>query len=234
MASVRRMQALFDHPDPPASSPFEVLVTEGPVSQGDTRRVFARALVRYARPYRWYSYTLRGDKPEHQFHVRTRHTGWFTETTLDVWLHGHLRKSLLMKMRSDLKINKLWISRDYIHGDSGRACLGVHEAPRPFLGKLWFASLRHGSAEVMQESERTFEYRTTPEGRVQVDLHEGYAYIMNWRVQSDGYRADYRKSWFRGEELIEETIESVFETEEALRAGCLALPSASYCDTDDI
>jgi hypothetical protein len=139
-----------------------------------------------------------------------------------------------MKMRSDLKINKLWISRDYIHGDSGRACLGIHEAPRPFLGKLWFASLRHGSAEVMQESKRTFEYRTTPEGRLQVDLHEGYVYIMDWRVQSDGYRADYRKSWFRGEELIEETIEFVFETEEALRAGCLALPSASYCDTDDI
>jgi hypothetical protein len=80
----------------------------------------------------------------------------------------------------------------------------------------------------------SYEYGRAARGTVRLDLHGGHAYALEWRAHPDGLGRDYRTTWFRNDEVIEETVESVFETEEWARTGCLALKGGSYCDTDQI
>ena len=216
---------------------MELVITNSPISEPD-KRILERAQVKYERLGRWYSFALTGDEPEHQFRVRSRHTGWFTETRLEIRLHGDVHRSSLMRMRSDLKVKRLWISRGYVYGDLGRACARIvtrHATPGPWAGNLRFATLKDEAGEVIDgESQVSYEYGSTARGAVRLDLHGGHAYALEWRAHPDGLGRDYRTTWFRNDEVIEETIESVFETEEWARTGCLALKGGSYCDTDQI
>jgi hypothetical protein len=224
--------------DVPRQGPLEILVTDGPVTEYDNRRVLDRTRCELTRIDAWSRHKLTGEKPEHQFYVGMRNAGWFTELELQVVLHGHIRNSLVTRTRSDLKVKRLWLSRAYIHGDLGRACfaMGTQMAAttQPPQGQVWFATLNDGEREIVGESRRSYRYGESASGKVQLSLHDDHSYVLEWSSHDDGVGRDYRTSWFRGDELLSETRESVFAMEEAVAAGCFASRVGSYCDTDSI
>ena len=61
---------------------------------------------------------------------------------LEVVLHDKLRRSLVIRNRADMKIKRLWISRDYVHGDLGRSDFPKPESQKAWEGQLWFATLK--------------------------------------------------------------------------------------------
>jgi hypothetical protein len=217
---------------------LEILVTDGPVTDYDNRRVLDRTRCEVTRINEWSRYKLTGEKPEHQFFVGMRNGGWFTELELQVVLHGHTRNKLVTRTRSDLKVKRLWLSRAYIHGDLGRACFSMASqmaAPtEPSQGQVWFATLKEGQREIVGESRRSFRHGEAGSGKVQFAFHDDHTYVLEWSSHDDGVGRDYRTSWFRGDELLSETVESVFAMKEAIAAGCFASRTGSYCDTDSI
>ena len=136
--------------------------------------------------------------------------------------------------RADLKINKLWLSRNYYHGDLGRSCFRAAEPPLAYKGNLWFATVQGESARILRETRRPYGYGEEPAGRLQLDLHDGFQYALDWRAHDDGYGRDYRARWLKGDELLSETLETAFAMKEARAAGCASLMLGGYCDTDDI
>ena len=214
---------------------FELLITDDPVEKYDDRKILDRAKVEFAKTNEWQSFKLAGDKPEHRFNVKLRHTGWVMEVQLEVVLHDKLRRSLVIRNRADMKIKRLWISRDYVHGDLGRSDFPKPESQKAWEGQLWFATLKPGavsSKDRIAETRKSFKYGESKEGKVELDLHAGYRYVLEWKAQKDEHGRDYRTRWYKGDELLAETLESVFHIHNT--QGCVALRMASYCDTDDI
>lgn len=209
-------------------------MTDSPVTEYDNRSVLDRGEFTFDRVGQWRSLDLTGEKPEHRFLLRMKHAGLFTEMNLKIVLHGKLRNSVVIRNRSDLMIDRLWLSRNYFHGDLGRACFRSTPSVSDFEGKVWFASLEPGTPRIAQESEYSFTYGRASSGKIDLALHDGVRYILAWRAHHDGAGRDYRTSWFRGNELLSETIESVYPFREAIAAGCLSLRLGGYCDTDDI
>ena len=213
---------------------LEVVITDSPVTDYEKRNVLDWAAVEFSAIDRWYPLKLRGEKPEHQFNVRLRHQGFFVEVEVQIVLHKIVSHQLTMRNRADLKINKLWLSRSYYHGDLGRACFRAAEPPPAFRGSLWFATVEGPSARVLKDTTRPYGYGKEPAGRVQLDLHEGYQYILDWKAHGDSYGRDYRARWLKHDELLSETLETVFAMKEARAAGCASLMMGGYCDTDSI
>jgi hypothetical protein len=224
----------FASTDLSRSGSLEIVTTDSPLLEYENRRVLDWARVEMSTIDRWQTLKLRGEKPEHQFLVKLRHRGFMTEAHLDIVLHGTLRTRMVMRNRSDLKLKKLWLSRAYVHGDLGHACFRGAELPRAFEGQLWFATFKHGERELVGESRRSFVYGRERNGRVQLDLHDGHGYSLDWKAHPDGEGRDYRVRWLRGDEMIAETVESVFRMRGATAAGCASLMMGQYCDTDDI
>src|SRR5215216_5736070 len=121
-----------------APGKLEVIITDSPVTDFDKRNVLDYAAVEFSAINRRYPLRMRGEKREHQFNVNLRHQGFYVEVEVEIVLHGTLSHKLTMRNRADLKINKLWLSRSYYHGDLGRACFRTAEPPLPFNGSLWF------------------------------------------------------------------------------------------------
>jgi hypothetical protein len=213
---------------------LEVIITDSPVTDYEKRNVLDWAAVEFSAIDRWLPLKLRGEKPEHQFNVRLRHRGFFVEVEVEIVLHGTISHKLTMRNRADLKINKLWLSRGYYHGDLGRACFRAAEPPVAFRGSLWFATLGGPEARVVGETRRPYGYGEEPAGRVQLDLHDGYHYALDWKAHKDGYGRDYRARWLKGDELLSETLDTVFAMKEARAARCASLMLGGYCDTDYI
>lgn len=236
----------FQTAQPEAADTFEILTTDSPVTDYDDRRVLDRATVRFSKLDQWQEYRLKGEKPEHQFNVRARHRGWYTEVELRLVLHGQLQRHLVLRNRSDLMVKRLWLSRGYYHGDSGRACFAPMAArshfAEPFREELWFATLVGNAATkpskdrtglIAQESTRHYVAGDKPAGRVRLQLHDGFLNDVTWRSQSDG-RVDYLSTWFRGTQRYSEVFEATYLIKEARAAGCHALRASGYCDTDGI
>ncbi|HEX8083718.1 MAG TPA: hypothetical protein VF529_05465 [Solirubrobacteraceae bacterium] len=221
-------------PEPPAVTPFEILVTESPVTEYDSRTVLDGAQIRFGRLHEPQALRLTGERPEHEFWIQARHAGFYSEVRIHEVLHGHLRSTVVTRNRSDLKVDRLWIGRHYIHGDSGRACFPAPAQPRDFQGEVWFATLDPDTERVASESQVKFGFGRSSAGHIRETLHSGHEYSLRWRAHRDGEGRDYRASWFRGGELLSETLESVFPMKEAVAAGCLALRKGQYCDTDYI
>lgn len=213
---------------------LEVLTTDSPVTLYDKRNILDWAAVEFSAIDRWYPLQLRGEKPDHQFNVRLRHRGFMVEVEIEIVLHGQVSHKLTMRNRADLKVNKLWLSRSYYHGDVGRACFRAAEPPLAHEGGLWFATVEGPSARILKESKRPYGYGREPAGRLQMDLHEGYQYALDWRAHKDGYGRDYRARWLKRDELLSETVETVFAMKEARAARCASLMLGGYCDTDSI
>jgi hypothetical protein len=213
-----------------APGSLQILLTDSPLLEYDDRRIINEATIEFSQIDEWNSLELTGI-PEHQFLINVRHRGWFTELELQVVVQGMPWKSLLMQNRSDQKINRMWINRGYIHGDHGSACFPAFDAPEPFAGVVWFSTLDHSSREILENSYHEFRYGETPQGGVSFDLIDGYGYFNEWRIHPDSSGRDYHTQWYRGDELLSQTVESVFEMNVA---GCTSLPTASYCDRDDI
>jgi hypothetical protein len=231
-----RIRGAGRFPSPTLQPPdgLELLITDSPVWQYENRNILDRARLEFGRYNQWRSVKLTGEKPEHEFLIKSRQTPWFSEIQLRVILHGDLRNTLIMRHRADLRVSRLWLSRGYTHEDFGRQCFAQREPPEEFKGDLWFATLKPGTADALQQDNYRFEHGETASGRVRLDLHSGYSYALDWKAHRDGYGRDYTTRWFRSGELLAETLESVYRMKGALASGCAALRMASYCDTDDI
>jgi len=216
----------------PEVETMSVLVTDTPPGQRSDRTVFDRVdlpVHRMGTPARA---QLVGERPDHQFSVALTHRGWFWELGVDVVLHGRLRNRMVKRTRADLGVDRIWISRNSIYGDSGRACFPISSAPAQFEGRVWLATLDRDTIE--EVSERSFDYGRSPSGTLEYNLHGGYAYRTGWRRRIDRRSYEYQTQWLRDNELFDEMVETVFPIPEATAARCFAARSGSYCDTDSI
>jgi hypothetical protein len=57
---------------------------------------------------------------------------------------------------------------------------------------------------------------------------------LDWKAHRDGFGRDYRARFFKRDELLSETVETVFAMKEARAAGCASLMLGGYCDTGTI
>ena len=217
-------------PEPIRPGSIDILVTPSPLHQYDKRKIVNRGTLKFAKLGEWTeTLTLPSDPKEHVFYVRGRHAGWFTEIEVKTDLHGNHRRTILLRKRSDLLTKRLWINRQYVHGeDEGR-----HNFPRSgeplkgFQSRFWFATVADGGG-IKKTSRGSLSYEAES-GRVSKDLHAGHRYILAWNTQADG-KGRYRRRWLRNGTLLSEKLESVFHFSAA--QNCIATPVADYCDTD--
>jgi hypothetical protein len=218
----------------PSLESMEILVTDSPASQREDRTVLDRADIPVHALNARSEVVLTGERPEHRYEVAMVHTGWFRELRVRVVLHGTTRHLVQRRTRADLTVKRIWLSRNYLYGDSMRTCFAVSRPPGQFEGRIWLATVPSGEDQIAEISERSFDYGGAPGGRVEFDLHDQYSYVLDWRLQRDRRGRDYRTQWYKGNELIDETIESSFSMREAEAAGCRAVRFGAYCDTDAI
>lgn len=215
--------------------PLRILITEMPVALYNKRKVLDRADVPLRRLDRWYSYELRGGRREHAYSLRARRTRKFVEVSVDVELEGKLWKSIDAKYTLARPLNRLWISRGYLHGEERTtACFPARPAQRPFQGDIWFATFRPVNRALARQTRRQFQYRRPRRGEVELTLHDGYSYSREWATHRDGVGHDYVTRFLRQGEIMTEIRETVRGLQVMRDRACTALATASYCDTDDI
>jgi hypothetical protein len=105
----------------------------------------------------------------------------------------------------------------------GPSLFAQRAPPEEFKGDLWFATLKQGSPDVLEQSNYGFDHGETAVGSVRRGLHSGYTYALDWKAHKDRYGRDYSTRWYRNGELLAETLESVYRMKGALAAGCAAL-----------
>lgn len=216
-------------PTDPASI-LDIVVTDSPFGTDDARNVTDRAAVPLIGGDEPRRYDLVNNLAVHRFKVNVRSENRFAVVGFDVFAHGERKRSMELRVREDLGLRRLWLGRDYVHWDAGQARFPALTAAKPFYDEVWFATPAPTDGGVRREGGWGYGYDDF-EGSLGFTLQDGYRYTFAWTTQPDNVGRDYRIRWSRGDEVLVETIESVY-----LLPGGVGLffpiPTANYLWSD--
>ena len=151
----------------PNLDPLEIRVTESPVHLLSDREVLASKRVIFEALDTPTSFDLTSAGQDHHYAFTVERTSDHTSIDLDVILAGELWKEMHATYTTDASLNRLWVSRGYLHGEGHTtSCFPAPQDQKPFEGQVWFGSFDE-DRRLLDETLGSFDY-SSPSGTVEI------------------------------------------------------------------